>query len=720
MANNSSPDYKSLFYEAEEKRRRAEDGQRRAEARTQRTTFREFVQACHELLSRPLNAGTPTKSTKGQIPAPTGKYCPTRLAFWSDCPAQQQEIYDAVYAYLRPTEIDAARLFAPLAELDGLSRRISRRVIRSEKDLESYERYAVEDHVHDVIAELCKIPEAQKRFRLGSGVTFDNHSNVLEESEEDDEVVNSSGVQHPRPDQFCIHRVDDDTNTLLMTVEYKPPHKLTVKNLRVGLRPMDFWKEVVNQESIPIDKDEKLTYNATLLTGSTLVQEYHVMIQEGLEYSYITNGLFLVLLCIPYNDPSTLYYYPCEPNMDVNPKDPKAFQQPITAVARVLCLCLMSFDSRIRDQAWRHAARSQLQIWKTSFDYMRAQIPDEELQQAPPNSEYTSSEYTSSEYIPSSPLQPAAEQASRISTRSQGGCAPLSTLNQREGTDSSDSDSGPATQSRKRAFSQVTSSPSAQRSSTQPTNPSTPDRQRQQHTTRFCTQKCLLGLQLGGMLDDHCPNVRHHKSRQGNRHQISVQQLVQLLQAQLYEDLDHNCTPFSSCGSYGAPFKITCAAYGYTVVGKGTTSRLWKEVSRETEIYQVLQKEQGSTVPVFLGTIDLKKGYWLHGAGEIRHMLLMAWGGEVLEKTQRLALRHEISRSKEKISKLGVIHQDLRFDNMLWNEELGRVVIIDFHRSRIDPRLDPRSTGKQARSSKRALDQEINTSKRPRYTAIAS
>lgn len=31
----------------------------------------------------------------------------------------------------------------------------------------------------------------------------------------------------------------------------------------------------------------------------------------------------------------------------------------------------------------------------------------------------------------------------------------------------------------------------------------------------------------------------------------------------------------------------------------------------------------GSAVPVFLGSIDLDMLYFLHGAGDIRHMLLM-------------------------------------------------------------------------------------------------
>ncbi|PCG88212.1 Lipopolysaccharide kinase [Penicillium occitanis (nom. inval.)] len=420
------------------------------------------------------------------------------------------------------------------------------------------------------------------------------------------------------------------------------------------------------------------------------------MIQEGLEYSYITNGLALVLLRVPYDDPSTLYYYPCEPNREVNVDDSASFREPATTIGRVLCLCLMSFQSQVRDQSWRNAARSQLHIWKTSFDHTRSQIPDEELQEVPPDSQYPSSESTGSEYFPSSPLESTSGQTRRISSRSRGTCMDVE-VPQTESMDSSDSDTNPAAHGRKRGFSQIMSSPSSQRSATRPADSTHPGDQRQQHTSRFCTQRCLLGLQQKGILDGSCPNVHLHRlGHQGNRHVIDANKLVQLLKDQLDQDLDHNCTPFGVCGSYGAPFKITCAAYGYTLVGKGTTDKLWKEVSREVEVYQVLRKVQGLAVPVFLGAIDLNMIYFLHGVGEIRHMLLMAWGGRELGTDERLT---EISRSTALIHKLGVVHGDLRLQNMLWNDELGRVMIIDFHRSEIRRQLI-----RLRQSSKRSRD----------------
>jgi serine/threonine protein kinase len=93
-------------------------------------------------------------------------------------------------------------------------------------------------------------------------------------------------------------------------------------------------------------------------------------------------------------------------------------------------------------------------------------------------------------------------------------------------------------------------------------------------------------------------------------------------------------------------------------------------------------------------------------------MLFMAWGGESTSRLKHApALWREISRSKNEIRALGVVHQDLRPDNILWNSELGRALIIDFHRST----LDLRPAGKRVTGIKRSLfSSEARDSKRLR------
>lgn len=76
-------------------------------------------------------------------------------------------------------------------------------------------------------------------------------------------------------------------------------------------------------------------------------------------------------------------------------------------------------------------------------------------------------------------------------------------------------------------------------------------------------------------------------------------------------------------------------------------------------------------------------------------------------------LLQEIQKNNKEIRALGIIHGDLRRDNVLWNEELGRALLIDFHRSSLKCRPNLR----RPRAIKRRLDQsEIVDSKCLRVT----
>lgn len=364
----------------------------------------------------------------------------------------------------------------------------------------------------------------------------------------------------------------------------------------------------------------------------------------------------------------------------------------------------MSFCSPTRDQEWRNFWRSRLHIWETSFDHSHSLIPKEELRQTPPHSHNNNFEYVtleaSSDYQPSSsPFKSLTGEGHQVPTRSQASCAPSRAQRRSQLPDSSGSNSNQVT-GRKRGFSQVTSSPSDRQADRQQETGNNQGNHYRSCYAQFCTQRCLLGLQTGDILDDSCPNMKiHRQGGDGSRHPINAEALVRLLKAQLDENIDR-CSPIGSCGAYGAPFKLTCATYGYTVVGKGTTSELWKDVSREAQVYQVLWKAQGSAVPVFLGMIDLAKIYFLHGAGEIRHMLVMGWGGENTTMMELAPWLHqEIHRSNKEIKALGIIHKDLRGDNILWNKELRRVLIINFHHST----LKCLPTSKRPQTAKRQL-----------------
>jgi hypothetical protein len=164
---------------------------------------------------------------------------------------------------------------------------------------------------------------------------------------------------------------------------------------------------------------------------------------------------------------------------------------------------------------------------------------------------------------------------------------------------------------------------------------------------------------------------------------VTAAELIHDLGKQLDKDVDHHCEPFGECGRTGAPFRVPCESHGYTLVGKGTTSSPWHIVSREAMFYKVLGSAQGIATTVFLGAIDMAQSYFLHVAGEIQHMLLMAWGGEPLTRSQWQTKLHAVKKSHGKIHELGVRHGDVRPPNTLWNSELNRVLIIDFHKSEL-------------------------------------
>lgn len=131
---SSTKEGESKWKQAKEREKQELVRRRQAEERNRQTSFTELLQHCHDLLSRRLRVETPSRSTTGKIPLPTGKYCPTRLEYWADCPEQLLRVYRSVSQYLESKSAQAPLLFSSLAELEGLGRRFSRKPLRSEQD----------------------------------------------------------------------------------------------------------------------------------------------------------------------------------------------------------------------------------------------------------------------------------------------------------------------------------------------------------------------------------------------------------------------------------------------------------------------------------------------------------------------------------------------------------------------------------------------------------
>ena len=104
-------------------------------------------------------------------------------------------------------------------------------------------------------------------------------------------------------------------------------------------------------------------------------------------------------------------------------------------------------------------------------------------------------------------------------------------------------------------------------------------------------------------------------------------------------------------------------------------------------VYKQLESVQGTHIPVCLGNIDLDRVYSYDCGIQITHMMFMAWVGQRIDcqsppSNLQLVTKQAID-AIHAIHELGVLHLDVMPRNLLWNEELQRVMFIDFERSEI-------------------------------------
>ncbi|KAH6628429.1 hypothetical protein F5144DRAFT_474683, partial [Chaetomium tenue] len=211
---------------------------------------------------------------------------------------------------------------------------------------------------------------------------------------------------------------------------------------------------------------------------------------------------------------------------------------------------------------------------------------------------------------------------------------------------------------------------------------------------QYCTQACLLGLKRGLDLDGNCPNVSLHQTAEGgNRHAITIDEFVTLVDKQFRRGVYRNCIaldPFGFEGkirSIGALFKLQLAPYGYTFVAKGTTPAHYSLLKHESLVYSRLERLQGEAVPVHLGIADLSwgNGYILPGAVYRVYMMMMAWGGEVARDKTVPDLYAEKNRLMCAMWDEGVCHPYENNPRYLWDEEAQRVMAINFDQAAFRP-----------------------------------
>ncbi|KAH6719535.1 hypothetical protein BKA61DRAFT_571536 [Leptodontidium sp. MPI-SDFR-AT-0119] len=609
---------------AEQERRRAEE----QEERTRPTTLEEYLRACHTFLSKPLRIQTDKSlSTQGSITSSKNKPCPTLLKPWTDFPVLQQQLFERTYEYI-PRD---AELFSSTQYLTELGQDICDRPLASEKDLEAYQRLAVERPTTHIISHLQQVEEARREFNLGGGIIFENHANTLSDNNEE-----------------------------------------------VQQRSMNIPEDVINRITIPTDPEEKFVYNSEWLTAAALTQTYTYMIENGLQYSKLVTGEADVFLQLKEDEPHTLYYHLAEPNIEGEAQDEAEILLCRTAVSQTLTFCLMALDSKPRSQKWRNHALETAYKAVIDHEAILRQIPPEEKTLTPPPSVFHAQIHP----FERSPIILRPRQP-RKARNSCGSANIILHENPQSPSGSSDETSEVDTPSKRARTRQSGTGQMRSIKSSQVVEESDVRYQ------RYCTHACLLGLVRKRSLDGACPNVRAHRAYgDGIHHALGRKSLAKQISRQLAQDPDSGCEPLGKQGARGALFRLTLESHGYAFVAKGTVTAFEAKLKHEGLVYRHCEAQgEFAPVPIYLGNISLIRPYFLDVGVRIVHMLLMSWGGEHACKNLMLGmgrdLAAETSGAVTKLLSCGVEHRDVRPSNVLWNPETSNVVLVDFERSEI-------------------------------------
>jgi exonuclease VII small subunit len=680
---------------------------------TRNTTFSEYLENCHRLLFQHFRVNP--DAAGGSVTRVDGKSYPLSLRPWTEFKELQQQQFDITKNILKDEP-----LFPSLHAIHTMQRLACETPVANEEDIKPFEHIAVEGRVAEVIHTLHRKAEANSSVaNLGVfRILFRNHSltvnlpleevvrSDISEGAEKKRYKPSPGVavepKEINPDRRCLREDIKGNRAIAFVVEYKAAHKLQANHIRRSLSK-DLFTNVIkrcNSNKSSTDSTQSREDSFDQILAMVLTQTFDYMIRLGLEYSYLTAGKSFLFLWIKADDPKTLYYYLADPDKDAEDKNGQ-LRESKTAVAQVVSFSLLALGSEIRSQSWTAKAQAVLNKWPTPYPGMEQEATNNEEQEATDSEEVSRSPSNSSDLSYCEEVVVISKR--KIALHSKSTCkAPDTDRGRKDDTDDADGSnrpsshnpwSGPSSTDSQTKRKQTTSSCTGSSRFEETSNTKEQSRQ-------YCTIGCLMGLKRGQKLDMNCPNIASHRIAAGSiTHPISIEGLAGLMQEQLACSLDRDCEPLEMDGKYGATgilFKLSLTRYGYTFVGKGTIPELVPCLADEVKIYHRLERLQGEVVPICLGSINLTKPYHLTARHAIRfagfkivHMLLMSWAGELAIKAG-VDLTTEIAQSLRMVRGEGVVHHDLRDANLLWNEERGRVMVIDFDRADLIPLPKPK------------------------------
>ncbi|KAF5022313.1 hypothetical protein F66182_5642 [Fusarium sp. NRRL 66182] len=679
------------------------------------TSYREYLRLCHEELFTTLAVQDKEKSSSGGTTDVKGKYYPLTLRPWDGFLDGQRRCHTTI------EETIPELLLPSRNDVRAVARASNKRPVASEDDLRTFEHLAIEDPVENVFALFGPRSRTRPNGREldCKAITFENHSLSLTEPDDTDsdhsdidEIVvrpmhGQPGsrkrmalhrkVQRKRgPDRWAIRTTLAGDKYAAFPGEYKAAHKIPAESFQRVMYKEDLFTRVIlriSSEKLSNDGETRLQEQIEETVAKALAQTFHYMIHLGSSCGYLTAGKALVFLHIK-DDPTVLYYHISRPDIDARGPD-RTVDPFYTAVAQLAAFCLQTCRELRKSKLWKEKATLRLSKWPQPYTEMRGGITEEES----PQSTGSTSSYAGS-------IAAAQKLTVELRQRTRASCNPQQQPDADDDTSDEESAGGASGQSHGLQASLGTKTPGSNKRKdiTSGSDGAQSSEELELEARPYCTQDCLLGLKRNEFLDEKCPNVALHRSALGSRsHPINGARLRDMLREDLALPVHRlrSIMPLDGHGKYGctgALFKLSLSRYGYTFVGKGTFAAAVNSLEHEVKVYRRIEPLQGHHVAVCLGSIALDTPYLL-AAASIVHMLLMAWAGDSI--TTKDDATSEGPRLEKLLLTCGVIHNDLRQENLLWNSECRRFLLVDFDLATILPDMREMQVKRLSRKRKR-------------------
>ncbi|KAG6257911.1 hypothetical protein E4U24_003839 [Claviceps purpurea] len=585
----------------------------------------------------------PKRRTKGAaVTKIDGKVYPHKVKPWKSFLDKQRVNFEAVCQAFPPDY----RGFHCSKTLDDISKQ-SVTPIANEAEVSDFISINTENPVKDILQKLKSLDPHGEVCRISGIINF--RTSVYEVNEPDGEGLSGyrEDIANLQPDRLrvCSNRdLVTGSTTLLYVCEFKPPRVVTITHVLDAFQPTTNLRQTLLNTS---HEDAKGMY--------ALIRIYDYIMDSGTRYGILNTGEAIVFLYVDPNKPRTLQYHVVQPLQDIPVKDDEEENEKEIAFMSVIGQ-YVAFTVMILKASHEPGQEERLRILNSLPRWNR------------PSAGYVPEDGNSF----SGPSSPEVEGASAGSSPPEDG----------QGASGSPGDS---------------EGQSGQSERDTKTNQLCGGKDHCALDRPYCTQRCLLGLVQGDFLDSMCPNVTLHCQGKADeagyrkRHPVNHSEWLSLLWAQFKHSIDEGIVFIGLFGAKGWCFKITLLAYGYAFVGKGAVPANVESLQHESKIYKQLEPIQGAHVPVFLGAIDLRKMnkfYWIDIRAHVVHFMFLSWGGHHVEQDEMV--KFEIPRSRlieqaeqamDSVHEKGVIHQDVRWENVLFNPETSSVMVIDFERS---------------------------------------